>query len=109
MKGKKVYIASPYTKGDVACNVARAMKVYNAVMNEGFYPFMPLLTHFQHMAHPRTYDYWMEYDLEWLKSCDYLIRLAGTSKGADIEVKFAMENNIPVYLGLNDFLDHVVL
>ena len=33
----------------------------------------------------------MKQDLQWLRVCDALFRLAGESKGADIEVALAME------------------
>ena len=79
----KVYIASPYTKGDVAENVKRQMDVADELMNHGFAPFAPLYSHFQHMAHPRPYEDWLEIDKVWVVACDVLLRLVGESKGAD--------------------------
>lgn len=104
---KKVYIASPYTVGDQALNVRRQIDVSHDLMNNGFYPFVPLLSHFQHIIHPRTWQSWMEYDLVWVKTCDYLIRLDGESKGADQEVKTAKENGIPVFFSLEEFYSKV--
>ena len=52
----KVYIASLYTKGDVAVNVKRQIDAAHEVMNNGFAPFVPLYSHFQHMVHPRPYE-----------------------------------------------------
>ena len=97
----KVYIASPYTKGDVAVNVKFQMDIANALMDEGFVPFVPLYSHFQHMAHPRPYTDWIELDLEWIPFCDCLLRLGGESSGADGEVNHAEENHIPVYWSLD--------
>jgi len=97
----KVYIASPYTLGDVAVNVKRQIDCADELRNYGFAPFAPLYSHFQHMAHPRPYSDWVKIDLEWVKVCDALLRLEGESKGADGEVDFARENNIPVFYSID--------
>ena len=99
---KKVYIASPYTKGDVAVNVKNQLDVADELMTLGYVPFVPLYSHFQHIAHPRPYSDWLELDLEWLPVCNYLLRLPGESSGADIEVDRARELNIPVYYRIAD-------
>jgi hypothetical protein len=100
----KVYIASPYTIGDVAVNVKRQIDCANTLMNLGFAPFIPLMSHFQHMIHPRPYQDWIAIDLEWVKSCDCLLRLEGESKGADGEVAYAKQLGIPVFYSLNELL-----
>lgn len=92
----KVYIASPYTKGDVVVNVRQSMDAFEKLANFGFIPYCPLLTHFQHLVHPRDYDFWINYDLEWLKVCDAMIRIDGESSGADLEEKYANDHGIPV-------------
>lgn len=102
----KVYIASPYTIGDVAVNVRTQLEMANVLMNYGFAPFAPLYSHFQHMAFPRPYTDWIKIDLEWVKVCDAVLRLEGESKGADGEVKFAQENNIPVFYTVWDLRKH---
>lgn len=102
----KVYIASPYTKGDVAVNTKRQLDCYNTLMDWGFAPFAPLWSHFQHLVHPRPYEDWCEVDLIWLKACDIVLRLDGESKGADEEVIFAKHNNIPVVYSLEELLRH---
>src|SRR6478736_1522455 len=96
----KVYIASPYTKGDVAVNVRRQLDCANELMNLGFLPFAPLYSHFQHMVHPRPYEHWLKIDLEWVKVCDCLLRLDGDSSGADGEVQFAYELNKRVFYNI---------
>ena len=98
----KVYIASPYTLGDVAVNVKVQMDMAHVLMNEGFFPFVPLYSHFQHMVHPRPYQDWINIDLEWVKSCDAVLRLDGESKGADGEVNFAEALGIPVFYTIKD-------
>jgi hypothetical protein len=100
----KVYIAGPYTKGDVAKNVRTAIDAANTLLEFGFTPFVPHLTHFWHMLCPHEYQVWLDYDYEWLKSCDVLIRLRGESPGADIEVKQARLRGMPVFNSVVDFL-----
>jgi len=102
----KVYIASPYTKGDPAVNVKRQIDMADTLMNYGYVPFVPLLSHFQHLCKPRVYQDWIDYDLEWVASCDCLLRLKGESSGADNEVKEAESLNIPVFYSLDGINDY---
>lgn len=102
----KVYIASPYTIGDVAQNVRLQIDTVNELMNNGFAPFAPLYSHFQHMIHPRVYTDWLNIDFEWVKVCDCLLRLDGESSGADKEVKVAQDANIPVFYSIKEMYEH---
>lgn len=102
----RVYIACPYTNGDVAVNVKNSMDVAEELIESGFLPFNPLYSHFQHMAHPRPYDDWMKMDIEWLKSCDCVLRVPGESKGADVEVEKAIIYGIPVFYSINDLVNN---
>jgi len=77
----KIYIASPYTIGDIAVNVKVQMDIADELMNLGFAPFVPLYSHFQHIAHPRPYEDWIRVDREWVRVCDCVLRLPGESKG----------------------------
>lgn len=101
---KKIYIAGPYTGGDVAQNVRNAIEAANVLIENGFAPYVPHLSHFQHMLYPQEYEKWMEIDLVWVDTCDALVRLPGLSPGADREVEFATKIGIGVYIGLEDFL-----
>lgn len=97
---KKVFISSPYTIGDQALNVRTQIRIANELMNEGYIPYTPLLSHFQHMIYPRPYEDWMELDFAWIELCDCVLRLEGESKGADREVAFAISKGIPVYYSI---------
>lgn len=103
----KVYIASPYTIGDVAVNVKLQLDTANKLMDLGFAPYVPLLTHFQHLVHPRPYGDWIKLDNEWVLVCDCVLRLGGESKGADAEVELAKKNHIPVYYSIKELLSSV--
>lgn len=99
---KKIYIASPYTIGDVAVNVKRQIDTASELIDKGFAPFWPLSSHFLHMAYPKGYETWMDLDLVWILSCDGLLRLDGESNGADIEVAFANDHDIPVFFSVEE-------
>lgn len=93
----RIYVAGPYTKGDVAVNVANAIFAGNVLADRGHIPFIPHLTHFWHMMYNHEHEFWMKQDLVWLAQCDAILRLPGESSGADREVKFAEEIGMPVY------------
>jgi len=99
----RVYIAGPYTLGDVALNIRQVLVVAEAIFEAGHTPFVPHLYHFWHLINPKPYDYWIKLDMEWLKICDALIRLDGKSSGADREVDWCRSNGVPVFNSLEDF------
>lgn len=101
MTPPKIYVAGPYTLGDVAVNVRAAIDAANQLLALGFIPFVPHLSHFWHMIAHHPYEDWIRYDLQWLEACDAVLRLPGESKGADLEVKRAGELHIPVYPGID--------
>ena len=99
---KLIYIASPYTKGDVVINVRRQIDTGDRILGMGHIPYVPNLTHFWHFVSPKAYEIWMDIDSEILKRCDAVLRLSGESKGADREVELAKSLGIPVYYSLED-------
>ena len=97
---KIVYIACPYTLGDVAVNIHNAIKAADKVAEAGMVPFIPILTHFWHLVSPHPIDFWYKNDLEILKRFDALLRLPGKSHGADTEMEEAIREGIPVFLDI---------
>ena len=93
----RIYVAGPYTKGDVAVNVRNAFEAANRLADLGFAPFVPHSTHFWHMMFPRPYEFWLELDRQFLPCCAALLRLQGASAGADQEVELAKKLGIPVF------------
>jgi hypothetical protein len=110
-KNIKVYVAGPYTKGDVAVNVREAIIAGNNLRALGYTPFIPHLTHFWHLQIPHSdIEFWYQYDLEWLAVCDAVFRLPGESVGADQECARAKELGMPVftnYLDLSKLVKNV--
>ncbi|MBT9176609.1 MAG: hypothetical protein DDT20_00929 [Firmicutes bacterium] len=100
----KVYIAGPYTKGDVVANVRAAIMAGDKVFRAGYTPFIPHMNMIWHFLHPADAQQWYDWDLEWLPLCQALIRIPGDSLGADKEVIRAGELRIPVYYSVEHFL-----
>lgn len=98
---KRIYIAGPYSKGDVAVNVKRAMDAANELIERGYAPYCPHLTHFLHINHAQPYEKWLELDNEFIPWCHAILRLPGESSGADKEVALALSLNIPVYYSID--------
>lgn len=105
MKKTRVYIASPYTIGRAACNVRLQLEAQQILMDYNFVPFAPLLNHFGAIYHYRDEKEWFDWDIEWLKVCDILIRIRPEdeegieipSGGADIEEKIAHKYGLLVF------------
>jgi hypothetical protein len=106
---KTVYIASPYTIGDVAKNVSRSIFAAEELRKLGFLPFCPLLTHFWHFLSPHPKEYWMSMDMEWLDLCDCILRLPGESTGADEEVKYMLSKGKPVFYSMGELLAYLAV
>ena len=109
MEKKYVYIASPYSIGDMAFNVRRQINCAEEIMKYSqqynIYPYVPLMSHFHQMFYVHNYEFWMDQDFAWLERCDFLLRLNGESSGADREVERAEELSIPIYYHIGDLLD----
>ncbi|WP_447983799.1 DUF7768 domain-containing protein [Nitrospira sp. Nam74] len=106
---KRIYVAGPYTHGDVAVNVRTAIIAGLELIGLGYAPYVPHLMHFVHMMLPQPYETWMAVDLAWVRQCDAMLRLSGTSSGADREEALARQIGIPVYSSVKDILRDPVL
>lgn len=106
----KVYIASPYTIGDVAKNVHVSFEMANRLrMLKNVLPIAPLRAHFEHLLYPQEYETWMAEDYEYVMMADAVLRLSGESAGADREVAWAHAVNIPVFLCIGDLIHQMKL
>ena len=99
-----VFVSGPYTLGDPLANVRKALEVGEALTLAGFVPFIPHLFHFWNEQLPNDYETWMELDFAWLEKCDAVLRIAGTSPGADREEEKAHELGIPVFYLLDQLI-----
>ena len=98
----KIYVAGPYSNGNIVDNVDIAIQYASELVDMGYAPFCPHLYHFVEIYNKKTWDSWMKIDLEFLSRCDVLIRIPGESIGADIEVAEAIKSGIPVLNNLEE-------
>lgn len=96
---KLIYIASPYTIGDVGANVRVQLDAAHTILDMGHCPIAPLLSHYLHIHRQRPYQDWMAMDMAIIPRMDAVLTLPGPSKGADAEVALANQLHIPVLYG----------
>ena len=126
---KRVYIAGPISKGDLCHNINQGTAAFVALTKAGFAPFCP---HWSVYAKPcratspdardnrqrveclgdwkgnddMSHEDWMGVDLPWVQISHAVLRLPGESVGADLEVKHANENGIPVFTDTTELIAH---
>ncbi len=105
---KLIYLACPYSVNNadkklLSRRFKEVTKIAGALINEGFVVFSPI-THNHPLQQwtnmPDTWDFWKDFDETFLLRCDKLIVYMGdqweSSIGIAAEIRFAIENNIPV-------------
>ena len=102
VKPMRIYVAGPYSKGDIAVNVREAIHAGDYISRKGHFPFIPHLTHFWHLVLPHEYEFWLAQDMEWLRVCDAVLRLEGESSGADKEVSEAERLGLSIFRSVFD-------
>lgn len=105
---KKVFIASPYSHGDINENLKKQRDAANILIDLGLIP-LPISFCYHFLEKPRDYQLWINITLEWVEDCDILLRLPGDSIGADGEVERAKELGIPVFYSIDDLTDFLKL
>lgn len=103
-----VYLAAPYTNPDPIVNTHETIKVATLLVEDGrVTPIVPHLSLLWHLVTPRPIEFWYAYDLEVIARCDFVLRLAGISTGADAEVKEAERLGIAVFYDVHELLAHI--
>ena len=100
----RIYIAGPISNGhaanarDIYKNVREAEKYYEALIQNGWTPICPHLSYHAWLgfANDVHWDRWIELDLDLIDSCAAVLRIPGESKGAEVEVVYAKEHDIPI-------------
>ena len=107
MQRTKIYIAVPMSLGDRIENLSIGLRAYRSLLGAGYAPMCPSLNFFMHPFADITHSQWLEVDLPWVKSADGLLRIQGESKGADLEVKTAVQFDIPVFYSLDSLYENL--
>jgi len=104
----RVYVIGAYTRPDPCENTHRAIKLGDELAGLGFAPFVPHLTHLWHTVSPKPVDFWYQYDLIWLRTCDAVLwdrtRCPGASRGGDAEWAEAVKLGKPCFSSVDDLL-----
>jgi hypothetical protein len=101
----RVYVAGPISKGDVFDNIVRAIKWGRRMVHDGLAPYIPHFDAFMFAWGDGTglnteeigWNSYLEWDLEWVAVSDAVFRVAGESKGADLECRIAEQLGIPIF------------
>jgi hypothetical protein len=93
----KIYISCALSLGSANANFYRPNEVHTRLIQHGHAVFNPALSLANFGAQRElTWGQWLANDLEWVKASDLVLRLPGDSRGADLEVYTAVQNNIRV-------------
>ena len=100
-----VYVAGPYRLPDPVENTHRAAVVADRLADLGYVPLVPhAATMLWHVIKPRPVEYWLEWDKQWLRKCDVMLRLPGLSHGSDAEEALADKLGIPVVFSVEQLV-----
>jgi hypothetical protein len=111
----RVYIAGPISKGVLADNIAKACQAGIQLMRLGYAPLVPHLTCYYGGDTPETLpcgttaEDWHGIDLPWVSVASAVLRLPGSSVGADLEVSHAVKLGIPVYFSVKELVECLTL
>jgi hypothetical protein len=122
----RVYCAGPIRRGDLCENIRHADEAFYRLAKTGmFAPMVPHWTCYAGSAALRKVgdaylsdvtavacsdghyrdikgDDFIEMDLAWVRVCEAVLRLPGESVGADMEVRCAKTNGIPVFYSVEE-------
>lgn len=93
------------TKGPFERNLRQAIDAAHILLENNIAPFVPHLNFVIEMVYPKDYEVWMAMDFAIIERCDALLRLPGESKGADREVIFAQNRDIPVFTSITELVE----
>lgn len=91
----RVYVAGPISS-NVFEGVYRGVRTGRQMLLDGLAPFVPHFDAYFHLPEG-NWNAYLEYDLEYIATTEAVYRLAGQSKGADLECRMAAELGIPVF------------
>jgi len=109
---KKVYIAGAISANNLEGglrNLRQGILMGAELLKMGFAPFVPHLD-FQYCLvqdERIPVETFYNYDLEWLKVCDYILVLPNSenSKGVKKEIETAEMLGMPIFTNINDLLE----
>ena len=106
----RVYVAGPLSIGDVRGNIERGIRMGETLSRLGYAPFVPhydMLWDKEAVAGTPNYEVYLERDFSFITVCQALLRLSGESKGADREIAWAYQVDVPVFHTLDSLLESI--
>lgn len=97
-----IYVAGPYSHGDIDKNVKKALDTCNKLINIGAATFCPHTFHYLNQRQSRTWDEWMQLCLKWVSVCDAFYRIKGYSPGSDKETAMAFDLGKPIFKSIDE-------
>lgn len=91
-----VYVAGPISADPFGC-VRQALAADKVLRRIGCVPWLPQLSVLAEIVEHRDYEEWLAFDFDVIASADAVVRLPGSSPGADREVEFAGSVGLPVF------------
>lgn len=104
MRRTRVYVAGPLSRGDRLANVEAACVAGRELIERGYAPLVPHLSHHIDPVDALGHTMWLDVDMAWVAVADAVLRLPGESMGADQEVTFAWRHGIPVFFDMAELL-----
>lgn len=107
---KRVYVAGPISLGDRQANFDQAIRASLELLKEGYAVYTPhawMLIDATTIHTPDRYEMWLDQDFAWIEVCDGLLRLPGSSAGADREVTHAWTFGVPVFHSVEELCDNL--
>lgn len=106
---KIIYLAGPMALGNMADNIGQAWAAAERLRDAGFTPITPQDNFFGSIVGKRrSHAEWLDIDKPLVLASTAVLRLPGESKGADMEVVWAMEARIPIYETYDDGIERLI-
>jgi hypothetical protein len=109
----RVYISGPISDGGRLppearmVHVRHAMRVHIELARAGLAPLAPQLTETIEREIGETLEHreWLDVDMPWVLCANAVLRLPGSSVGADMECEAALEAGIPVFHSIRELVE----
>jgi hypothetical protein len=109
----RIYVCGPLFNGHTLSweeglvNWEKTAIISEKLMQKGWAPYVPHNSYHmskfisEHQKRDISFERWMQLDSSWISQCSALYFI-GHSKGADRELKYALDNGITVYMSLDE-------
>lgn len=97
-----IYLACPMRSGSWTNNVRTACQVAKDLMRKGYSVINPITSWLADLVEPTEFKNWIEMDYGLIDVSDCVLRVPGTSEGADLEMDYAARNDTPFFSDISE-------